>query len=63
MQRQGWPVETHLQALDSDLDTLEVLIQEIRAEVHSMKAVMIGLMVSITSAAVVGALNLFYGKL
>ena len=63
LQRLNWPVETHLGALDGDLDDIELLLMEIRSETRSLKTVMIGLLVSISSAAVIGALNLFFGGL
>ena len=61
LQRLGWPVETHLSALDGDMDTMEGSLDRLATEVKRLTSVLAGLMVTIAGAAVVGALNLLFG--
>ena len=61
IQRLTWPVETHLSALDADADDLEVLVASVKADVAGMRNVLMGLLVTFASAAIVGALNLMFG--
>ena len=58
LQRQGWPEEAHLAALDGDVDEIVAGMQGIREELRSRDRIMIGLLVTIAGGAVVGALNL-----
>ena len=60
IQREGWPVEVHLAALDGDMDDLYAALAEIKTAVAGVRAVLTGLLVTIAGGAIVGALNVIF---
>ena len=49
--------------LESDADEHEIEMEAFRADVRSINAMMMGVLVSATTASVIGALNLAFGTL
>ena len=47
--------------LESDADDHEVQLESFRADVRSIKTMMMGVLVSATTASIIGALNLAFG--
>ena len=58
---------TRLSLIEGDLDLMEIdsvrFKLEIRSEIHSMKTMMLGVIISASTATIVGAINLVYGRL
>ena len=58
---------TRLSLLEGDIDLQEIdsarFKQEIRGEIRSVKALMLGVVVSASTATIVGAINLVMGRL
>ena len=53
--------EEHLRFHDRDLDAVDGRLGDLVAEVKGLKTVMIGILVSTSTAAIVAALNLLLG--
>lgn len=49
--------------LETDADNHEIEMDALRGDIRSIKAMMLGVMVSATTATIVGAINLAFGNL
>lgn len=57
LQRTRFTAEQHFDALDADADEMEAVFADMKAEIHGMRAVLIGLLVSLAVASVALAAN------
>jgi hypothetical protein len=49
--------------LETDADNHEIEMDALRGDIRSIKAMMLGVLVSATTATIVGAINLAFGTL
>ena len=60
LQRTRYSAEQHFDALDADADELETMYHGIKEDLKTIRATLVGLLVTIAGAAVIGALNLLF---
>lgn len=58
LQRTRFSAEQHFDALDADADEFEAIVANLGADIKAQRAVLVGLLVTIATAAVVGAINI-----
>lgn len=59
--RKGFTQAVRITLIEDDIDTVETVMSDLAGELKAIKNVLIGLLISITTAAVVLALNLATG--
>jgi len=57
-ERQNYVLDTRISLLESDLDKFEEGMEGIRAELRGLNRIMLGVLVSVTTAAILLALNI-----
>ena len=59
--REGFQQPVRLRLIETDIDSLESMLDDLRKELKSMRAVMVGILISVATAAILLALNLGIG--
>lgn len=61
--RRHFDLDARTTLLEGDADDHEIAMESLRTDIRSIKAMMLGVMVSAATASIVGALNLLYQRI
>ena len=62
-QREKFSSEVRLDLLEFDMDESDRSYKALKADIHSMKTMMMGVIISAATASIIGAINLFYQRI
>jgi len=62
-QREKFSSEVRLDLLEFDMDETDRGFQSLKADIRSMKTMMMGVIISAATASIIGAINLFYQRI
>lgn len=61
-QRKRWTPEVRQELVENDLDEKDRQLVELRQELRGVKQILIGILISTSTAAIVGAVNLLLSR-
>ena len=62
-QREKFTSEVRINLLEFDMDEAERSYKALKADIRSMKNMMMGVIISAATASIIGAINLFYQRI